>query len=218
MSKLLVLCAALAQVARGADVRALLRQRLEAATSAVPDWSCSPSVKTGPLASICTEPAGVVYTNQGCGPQIFTWNPSMALYVQVCGTAACTYSDTIKADFNVGGQPCTGNKNIAVTAPGVLVGGQCAPCLDAIMTTPADPLNAAACGLSNSIFGCAVNYSVKAYNEAADFAGSVADDVASGAVNTYNKANEALDKTGKVLSSAGKSTGGAIKKGFKKIG
>ena len=170
----------------GADVRALLRQRLTA--MALPQGASCESTTTEPLLAMCKAPAaGYMMSQQGgCTAAqfpiyVYVDEGSFAgQYVQQCGSATCKFADTVKAEANVGGKSCTGNKDVDVTAPGVMLGADCLPCQEQLFTSPEDPYNLAACGLTNFVFGCAVKWTVNAAKEVEEFSTDLANDIASG--------------------------------------
>jgi hypothetical protein len=217
-----------------ADVRALLRQKLMADAGAMAGVGASCSDKSTTSDSpICTAPTKYVMSQiGGCTSSqvpLYTYNSTMATYVQVCGSSTCTYSDTIKADANVGGQSCTGNKNVKITVPGVQL-KSCTPCLDAKMTTqPEDTANLVACKITDDVFGCSVKWCVGATSTINDFFvdvgksttqffDSTGNAIAKGTTDTYNAAVKGTTDT---YNAAAKGTTDTIKsagKTFKKWG
>ncbi len=150
-------------------------QRLTAL--ALPQGASCEKQTTEPLLAMCKPPAaGFLMSQQGgCTAAQF---PTYAYidegsfagqYVQRCGNATCTFLDTVKAEANVGGEPCTGIKEVDVEAPGVRLGTDCLPCQEQLFMSPEDPVNLAACSLTNFAFGCAVKWTVNAAKEVEEF-------------------------------------------------
>jgi hypothetical protein len=217
----------------GADVRALLRQQLTQLTMALPQGASCEQQVTEPLHAMCKQPAaGYIVSQQGgCTAAqfpiyVYVDEGSFAgNYVQQCGSATCKFADTVKAEANVGGKSCTGNKNVDVSAPAVMLGADCLPCQDDLFTAPQDPLNLAACGLTNYVFGCAVKWTVKAAKVVEDFSTDLATDIASGATNLWSMTGQAFDTVGNGIvdmgndvANGGKKAVKSTKKALKKIG
>jgi hypothetical protein len=198
-----------------ADVRALLRQKLMASVGA----TCGDGSDSGPLQTMCSPPSqGFLYTIPGgCNSTypvpIYVYNATSGLYTQYCRTSTCTFQDTVEADANVGGYSCTGNKNVAITVPGVMM-KECTPCLDAKMNCqPEDKANLAACGMTNEAFGCAVDWTVNAANTVANTFTDLGNDIAKGTTKFFDNAGKSLDSTGKAISSTATDLGNDIANG-----
>jgi hypothetical protein len=209
-----LVAAALVSLGDAADVRSLIRQKLMAGVGA----TCG-GKDAGPLLTMCTAPSSYITTVAGgCTSSqvpLYSYNASNGMYAQYCGPSTCTYSDTIKADANVGGYPCTGNKNVKITVPGVTM-KSCTPCLDAKMTVaPEDTANMAACGLANDAFGCAVDWTVGAANTVSAFFTDCGNAVASGTTAFFNSAGASVTSAGNAIASGATNVGNSIASGAK---
>jgi hypothetical protein len=205
-----------------ADVRALIRQKLMASVGA----TCGDGSDSGPLQTMCSPPSNyqVLYTippsqayPNGCNATypvpLYVYNATSNVYTLYCRTSTCTFQDTVKADAKVGDYSCTGNKNVAVSVPGVMM-KDCAPCLDEQMSyKPEDEANLAACGMTNEVFGCAVDYTVYAANTVAKTFTDLGNDIAKGTTQFFDSAGKSMDSAGKSISSTATKTGNDIANG-----